>query len=124
MIKKLLAGKKLINVGKGEMKIALVIIFVIINGIIRIAIGAMSNSRRNFEEHLICLSMGESADCTPIEESEMPGPAIACAVYLSLIPVIVLLVTCDLRACLQKRIQRKRKTSKNVTSQQAPFLTS
>ena len=117
MIKKLLAGKKLINVGKGEMKIALVIIFVVINGIINMSVYArghvVSNPLRNFEEHLICESMGESAACPPFEESEISGLTIAGGVIASFIPVVVLLVTCDLRAC--KKL-RKSKTSKNVTS--------
>ena len=120
VIKKLLAGKKLINVGRGEMKIALVIIFVMINGIINMIVYtrghlARSSSLLVLEEHLICESMGQSAECTPIEESEISDLTLAGGVILSLFPVVVILVTCDLRAC-KKRKQSKRKTLKNVTS--------
>ena len=123
MIKKLLAGKKLINVGMGEMKIALVTIFLMINGIINTSVqarGVVSNSRKNFEEHLICLSMGESADCTSIEELDITGPTIASVVFLSLMPVVALLVTCDLCACKKGNVRHQRMQH----PQQASFLTS
>ena len=102
MIKKLLAGERTINVGKGEMKIALVTIFMMSSGIVSLVAYTRGHLRRteslrSLQEHLVCESMGESADCAPIEESELSQLAIVGIVVLSFSTVVVLLVTCDLR---------------------------
>ena len=102
VIKKLLAGKRMINVGKAELKIALVITFTVFSGIVNLVAYTRGDLRtteslRSIQEHLVCESMGESADCAPIVESELSQLIIAGLVVLSFIPVVVLLVTCDLR---------------------------
>ena len=100
MIKKLLAGQKVINVGMAEVKMAFVTAYTIFVGIMGLVSYVEAHSTRDgaplsgIHEYLICERKGTSADCNrniPVITSVI----VVSVITLSLFPVAVLFVTCD-----------------------------
>ena len=100
MIKKLLAGQKTVNVGMAEVKIAIVITYIIFGSIMSLVSYVKSHSLRDgsplsdIRDHIICESKGKSAECNrdiPIINSTI----VVAQLVLSLFPVLSLFVTCD-----------------------------
>ena len=99
VLKKLLARKKAINVGKGEVKIALMISYFSLLGVMGSVVAIRTNSifsSTDFQEYLICESSGKAANCTMT--ASIVGLYITITfIILSFVPVMSLLMIFDPR---------------------------
>ena len=120
MLKKLLARKKMVNVGKGELKIAFVIIYSIIVGVMGLVVYIMAHLVRvgstpsNFEKYLICESAGTSADCSL--DMTIPNLILVTHILVSLLPVVMLLFVCDLHAFKRKLTSKTHEISPHASN--------
>lgn len=103
VIKNLLARKKTVNIGKGELKIAAIIIYFIVSGVMGLSLitAASKSYTREYTEYFICESTGRSSECI----LNIPPLNTVVTIYFlfsSLLPVIALLVNCDPHAVKTK----------------------
>ena len=97
VLKKMLARKEAINVGKGEVKIAVMISYFIILGVMGWVVTIRTTSifsSTDFQEYLICESSGKTANCT-MAASIVALYIIITFIILSFVPVMSLLMTFD-----------------------------
>ena len=115
VLKKLLAKKRVVNIGKGEVKIAVLIAFYILLGVIGLAIHTRNDflkdgtRQRDLEEFLICESDGSSNCVLKISTHEIL--VIVVNVLLGFLPVGAILINCDLKACRKRKGKRKAKVT-------------
>ena len=100
MLKKLLARNKVSSVGKAEFKITMITLYYIVHGVI----GLVSYGNRNvmdFASYVICESSGNHLDCDDdlTRALDRIGLQTVVMVMISLLPVVVLVFTCDPNLC-------------------------
>jgi drug/metabolite transporter (DMT)-like permease len=104
----MLVRKKVVNVGKGELKIMALIIYYLVLGVIGLAVFGTSNNLSKLKALLICEATGER-DCifeTPIQHIL----SIVVNILLALFPVATILASCDPKA-IKMRFKSKRTLS-------------
>lgn len=108
VLKKLLSKKKVVNVGKGELKLSLMITYYVILGVIGLVVFSEIHTLSSEQaDYFICGGSGR-LDCR-LDLAVQNSLVITTNVLLSFFPAAVILTTCDLTVC--KRKLRKTKTS-------------
>jgi hypothetical protein len=114
VLKKLLARKKVVNVGKGELKIMGLIIYYLVLGVIGLAVFGTSDNISALEPFLNCQATSER-DCvfeTPIQYIL----SIVVEVLLALFPVATILASCNPKAIKMRLKSKKILASKGSAS--------
>ena len=106
MLKKLLAKKKASHVGKGEVKIAVLVVYIFVMEIISIASNVYLGENafnENLKEYIQCESTGHSENCLNITEITSIHFILydVITVMLTFVPVVVFLITCNFAECRQ-----------------------
>ena len=112
MLKKLLAKKKASHVGKGEIKITVLVVYIIVMGIISIAsnvyLGENAFNER-LNEYIQCENTGNSENCVNVITIHFILFGVI-AVMLAFVPLVVFLITCNFAECghsIRKNIKRR-----------------
>ena len=95
----------MVNVGKGELKITLQIIYYIILGVIGLVVFSEIHSFSTAQDYFICGASGR-LDCK-LDLAVQNSLVVTTNVLLSFFPVVAILTSCDLNACKKKLFKDK-----------------
>ena len=113
MLKKLLAKKKTVNVGKGEVKITIMVIYtiaIVVTGLVNFVYFDVNDSfGEDLTEYILCESTGTSPDCVldSAVSDIVSNISSATDIMLASIPVVVLLMNCDVTNCKGRNTQKR-----------------
>lgn len=105
VLKKLILGKKVINVTKGEVKIIFLVIYSTILGVMGLVIHSRVDLLRNdtdFEEYLLCGTSGRLDCVLPEEANEISIISVSVTALLGFYPALGYLLNVDHGACKRK----------------------
>jgi hypothetical protein len=106
VLKKLLFKKKVVNIGKGELKITALFLYTLIVGVLGLVSYTrvdLAHNDTSLEEFLICGIAGR-LDCTlPQFTQELTILAVSATALLCFYPAVSFLVHFDSRACKRRK---------------------
>ena len=123
VLMKVLLGKEMGKVGKGQLKITILIIHQILHGTLGIVgsvyVDRNDNFQEDLEDFLSCESMGAPSNCEQdiISTGEVASDLFtASQVILNLVPVLILIINYDLLFCPKKRVRANRTGTTHYTT--------
>lgn len=108
VLKKLLQGKKTVNVMGGQLKITILIVYTIIHTalatILSVYFNRTQESQDNFKDYIICERMGTMSDCVLDDSTQVTisNAFSAARTMLNLSPLVILFISCDLKCCCKR----------------------